>query len=52
MEHTSGCGGSLGNAPLRWRIHIQVDEMPNLIVCFALGVVAPLASVGWLIAYH
>ncbi len=36
----------------RWRTHIQVDEMPNLIVCFALGVVAPLASVGWLIAYH
>jgi hypothetical protein len=30
----------------------QVDEMPNQIVCFALGVIAPLASVGWLIAYH
>jgi hypothetical protein len=29
-----------------------VNEMPNLIVCFALGVIAPLASVGWLIAYH
>jgi hypothetical protein len=28
------------------------DEMPNQIVCFVLGVIAPLASIGWLIAYH
>jgi hypothetical protein len=27
-------------------------EMPNLIVCFMLGVVAPLASISWLLAYH
>jgi hypothetical protein len=29
-----------------------VSEMPNLIVCFVLGVIAPLASISWLLAYH
>jgi hypothetical protein len=35
-----------------WRARNSGDEMPNQIVCFVLGAIAPLASVGWLLAYH
>ncbi len=27
-------------------------SMPGRILCFTLGAVAPLASVGWLLAFH
>jgi hypothetical protein len=29
-----------------------VLHMPNLLISFALGAIAPVLSIGWLIAYH
>ena len=30
----------------------QVNDMPARVVCFTLGAILPLASIGWLLAYH